>query len=277
MIQTIIFDLDGTLYEDERVYDRYAEELARFLAAPERGRFLGEWGAIKEGQAPARIGLGYDLAADRLFRHARGRIVSYFDWTGEHEEAADRADVGPVYGPDALFGGDRFNLGDRWGLLGSLAARYGVTTQQRDTAFLATRDFMGTPEGRLREERGLRPVLEALRRSGQRLIAMSNSPAATVDDVFGQLGVRDCIDLIISDAHKPRGLQEYLERQTEPESTLSVGDNYVNDIEPALEAGGWALYIDRHETGLGADWDRCERVPSIAAAHEWLLANLGVR
>ncbi len=57
-----------------------------------------------------------------------------------------------------------------------------------------------------------------------------------------------------------------LTERREGERVLSIGDNFVNDIEPALEAGEYALYIDRYATSMGEDQARCVRVPSIAAA-----------
>ena len=79
-IDTIIFDLDGTLYEEERVYDRYAEEIARLLPGEDRPDFIREWGEMKGGRGPKIVGLGYDESRRHLFRHAGGRLTGYLTW-----------------------------------------------------------------------------------------------------------------------------------------------------------------------------------------------------
>lgn len=275
---TIIFDLDGTLYEDERVYDRFAEELARFLPYDRRAQYFRDWERAKQGDLAARIGLGYDETRDCLFRFSGGRIMSFIDWQ-RHEEPAPaigdtslnrdaRPEEPPVEVP--IFGEGRINIGDWWALPDVLAAHYGVPRPDRASAFLATRDFIGSEGFRLRREPWLVDTLQGLRGGGKRLVAMSNSPAASVDDVFDQLGVRRYFSLIVTSAEKPHGLTRFLEEEAAPERVLSIGDNFVNDIEPALRAGSYALYIDRHDTRLGADSPRCYCVDSIQAVPGWL-------
>jgi putative hydrolase of the HAD superfamily len=129
---------------------------------------------------------------------------------------------------------------------------------------------MSSEAGRLGRNPELRDSLRRLRATGPRLIAMSNSPTESVMDTFEQIGISGCFDAIVADASKPAGLIAFLRDDADPGTTLSIGDNYVNDIEPALDAGALALYIDRHHTGLGADRPGCTHVTSIDAAWEWL-------
>jgi FMN phosphatase YigB (HAD superfamily) len=74
----------------------------------------------------------------------------------------------------------------------------------------------------------------------------------------------------MGDSGKPVGLKNWFSDIDGPDLVLSVGDNYVNDIEPALKAGAEALYIDRHTTDLGSEYDACYRVSSIGSAMAWL-------
>jgi len=277
-VDTVIWDLDGTLYEDRRVYDHYASELARFVPADRRPRYRDDWTGARDGHGFVRPGLGYDEARDRLFRYVGARIVSYIDWDGrwEQENAGeamqpngeagqeDQENRPPIETP--IFSPERFNIGDMWGIPDVLAAHYGVGRDERRQAFLATRAYMGTAEGRVPPQPDVHAVLDALRTSGKRLVVMSNSPAETAVQVLDHLDIRHYFASVVPDARKPEGLRQVLTERREGERVLSIGDNFVNDIEPALEAGEYALYIDRYATSMGEDQARCVRVPSIAAA-----------
>jgi putative hydrolase of the HAD superfamily len=265
----VIFDLDGTLYEDPRVYDRYTRELSRFIPAESRGAFLQDWRRARAGRGVGRVGMGYDRSRDRLFRFAGDTISGHLDWEGTDLPAEDQ-----VSSPSAatLFGGDRVFIGDHWGLPEALAIHYGVAQADRATAFLATRAWMTSDHHALEVTLELRATLEALSGAGARLAALSNSPADTVDDVLRRLGIRDLFSTVSASSNKPVGLIRFLGEHGAGEHVLCVGDHYVNEIAPALVLGCHALYIDRHRTGLGAENPNCTRVRSIGEALAWLRA-----
>lgn len=216
-IETIIFDLDGTLYEDERVYDRYAQELAHFLPPDRQRHYLADWAAAKAGRGPLRVGLGY---------------------------------------------GENQYIGDWWGLADVLAAHHGIARSDRTAAFHATRSAMSDGTLSLEPEPWLHDLLAMLRAQGRRLIAMSNSPSPSVENVLTQLGLQERCDLVLSGAAKPAGLDRFLQESGAADRILSVGDHFVNDIAPALQAGSHALYIDHHDTGLGHGMARLRRISS---------------
>jgi len=267
--RTIIFDLDGTLYEDETIFDVYAEELSKFVAPERRSRFLSDWEAAKAGRGVAAIGLGYEEASDRLFRFEDNRITAYVGWDGR---------VTPVEAEDSalsaagasLFGGGRFNIGDFWWLPVAIAAHHGVSTEEQRRAFLATRAVMGSKTYALEPVPGGREMLRRLGGQGFTLIAMTNSPPETTNDVLRRLGIFALFDQIRPAADKPAGLSALLAGGGLRCPVLSVGDNYVNDIAPCLRAGGFALYIDRHDTRLGAGRPRCARVRTATEMVAWL-------
>lgn len=282
-ITTVIFDLDGTLYEDPAVYDRYAAELAANLPNVERMRYLDEWRRAQAGVAIARVGMGYDIDRDLLFRYTGGRIISQIDWDGVEIPVRSNAAEDPErpVGPPIevpIFGHNRRNIGDLWAMADVLAIRYGVPREARSAAFMATRSFMASDAFRLHLPDGMERCLASLRDRGVTLVAMSNSPVDSVHDVFDELGIQQYFSVVMGDSGKPVGLTDWFAGLDEPEGVLSVGDNYINDIEPALIAGADALYIDRHATNLGASYERCHHVTSIAGAIDWLadLAPQGV-
>jgi FMN phosphatase YigB (HAD superfamily) len=272
---TILFDLDGTLYEDPAVYDRYAAELASNLPPGPRRHYLEHWERARHGRDVARVGMGYDIDRDLFFRYARGRMVSLIDWGGEETPVTSDAAENPERPVDPpievpIFGHNRRNIGDLWAMADVLAMHYGVPRDRRSEAFIATRAFMATDAFQLHLPQGMERCLASLHSRGFTLVAMSNSPVESVHDVFDELGIRAYFSMIVGDGGKPAGLARWLSGMDGADRVLSIGDNYINDIEPALKAGAGALYIDRHATGLGSEYERCSHVPSIAAAITWL-------
>ncbi|MGH2411428.1 MAG: HAD family hydrolase [Chloroflexota bacterium] len=265
----VIFDLDGTLYEDPRVYDRYARELSRFLPAEARAAYLKDWRQARVGRGVARVGMGHDRGRDRLFRFAGDTICGHVDWEGTDLPAQDQV----VPTSDAsLFDGDRVFIGDHWGLPEALAIHYVVAHADRAAAFLATSAWMSGDRYELAVTLELRETLAVLTAAGARLAALSNSPADTVYDVLRRLGVRDLFATISASSKKPAGLVRFLRKYGAGDRVLCVGDHYVNEIAPALLLGCHALYIDRHHTGLGAENPNCTHVGSIGEALAWLRA-----
>lgn len=275
--ELVVFDLDGTLYEDPRVYNRYARELSRFLPTGKRAAYLADWRAARAGRGAAQVGMGYDRGRDRLFRFVNETISDLVAWEDADlpiEEQAFSITETP------LFAGERIFIGDYWGLPDALAAHHGIRQEDRGAAFLATRVWMSGDHYILKVVPRLGETLDLLREAGARLAALSNSPADTVEDILRRLGVRDRFASVVASAHKPEGLICFLREHGAGEHVLCAGDHYVNEIASALRLGCHALYIDRHRTGLGADNPACSRVKSIGEALAWLrgcAAESGVR
>ncbi|MFC3523137.1 hypothetical protein ACFOLK_00405 [Marinococcus halophilus] len=63
--ELLIFDLDGTLYEDTEHFDYYAERLGAFIPEKERTTFFTEYDAVQKGERALQIGTAYDAEKDR--------------------------------------------------------------------------------------------------------------------------------------------------------------------------------------------------------------------
>lgn len=275
---TIIFDLDGTLYEDAAIFDIYAQQMSSFLPAERRERFLADWNEAKAGRGVAAIGLGYDRTTDRLFHFADNRITAWLDWEGSIAPALTENVAALEHGDDieadvsaaSIFTEGRFNIGDMWWLPAALAAHHGLTRDQQEQAFLATRAIMASDSYRVAPVPGVKETLTALQQGGMHLVALTNSPHETTTDVLRQVGLAGMFADVRPSAAKPGGLTRFLGETDAPRPLLSAGDNYVNDIVPALRAGESGLFIDRFDLGLGSDSSRCARVPSVEGMLDWL-------
>lgn len=259
-LHTIIFDLDGTLYEDPRIFDRYAGNLAASLPPSASAEFTRGWREARERRGALSVGLGYDPVADELFRFAGDLVTHRLSWDGEETAVSEAV---------PRFAFENF-VGDWWQLLMVLATHFGISRVDQDAAFAATRAWMGSDEIQLRQDPDLPQNLATLASKVRQLVAMSNSPEQSVHNVLSELSIADCFDQIVPNASKPDGLAAFLSSLRNPGSVLSVGDHYINDIESALHGGALAVYIDRHETALGSTCDSCLLVPSIPAAWDYL-------
>lgn len=120
-------------------------------------------------------------------------------------------------------------------------------------AFARTRAFMLTEACELEVPRGVRELLEGVEGSVRRVL-VSNTPSYGVLPLLDRLGVLGLFDEIVCDSAKPfrfdirlRALADTLGLSCE--SVLSIGDHFVNDIEPALAGGCATAYVDPFDVG----------------------------
>lgn len=119
--------------------------------------------------------------------------------------------------------------------------------------FARTREFMLTDACALEVPDGLRGLLD--RAAGRaRRVLVSNTPAFGVLPLLTRLGLATALDEIVCAAAKPERfslrLGAYADVLGLPRpAVLSVGDHFVNDIEPALAAGCSTAYVDPFGVG----------------------------
>lgn len=125
--------------------------------------------------------------------------------------------------------------------------------------FSRTREFMLSDACELEVPDGLVELLERTAGTSRRVL-VSNTPSFGVMPLLARLGLTTLLDEIVCDAAKPRGFAErlrgYAQIDALPErSVLSIGDHFVNDIAPALEAGCSTAYINPFGVGPRGEAD----------------------
>jgi FMN phosphatase YigB (HAD superfamily) len=108
----------------------------------------------------------------------------------------------------------------------------------------------------------VRRCLDRLRRDRKRLGIVSNSRSEpAVRGLLGVLDIETVFEVVVSSGTEgirkpnPEIFRRALERiGAGPEATLFVGDDVVNDVRGATEAGLHAVLINRMGTGLEGDW-----------------------
>ena len=158
---------------------------------------------------------------------------------------------------------------DSWGAVLSLAARgYAVPREVMEQAFAQCRQWMIDPACPVEVVTPLVDTLADLRAEA-RIVLVTNSPRDSMLPLLRRLGILDAFDDIVAGAGKPDGLRRFLQRSLGPDlrarpwRLLSIGDHYRNDIEPAMELGAAAAYIDRFARADGPATARAPRAEDL--------------
>ncbi|KZE93085.1 Phosphoglycolate phosphatase [Geobacillus stearothermophilus] len=256
-IKAIVFDLDGTLYEETEHFDYYAEQVAKRLKTADRPRFWDDYRAVLAGRHPLRIGSVYDTKEDLILQLEKGAVREARRWSGEQLEA--RA-------AEALYPGavtidlDRFfSIGDLWWVPSSIGRHYGLTNEDTYAAFLETREWMMGPEFTMKGAPGFAETLAELREKTA-LVLMTNSPEPDSEAILRKLGLADVFHYKIFQAAKPVKTVAHLEAirarfGVEYKQMLCVGDNIGNDIAPARRLGCRTMLIDAYGLAKPGDAD----------------------
>lgn len=234
-IRTVVFDLDGTVYQDTTFHRDYL----RFLV---RGTRYASWeGALLEFADRVFSGQALVMNDYYLIPHLHPLTPEgYFAALEElrcpfltFEEALSRDDV--IY------------LGDSWAVMTLLGDTLGLLEgARRNEVFRQTRRVM--------EERGMGGSI-ALKLAIQELssvcevILLSNSPEDTALQFLRQLGYDKLFPVLCSSANKPFEMVSKLEGINpeifaRPEAVVSIGDHAFNDLRPIKRKGGRTVWLN---------------------------------
>ncbi|MFD2171548.1 HAD family hydrolase [Tumebacillus lipolyticus] len=266
-VNLIVYDLDGTLYEDTHHFDYYANELKKRLHQDVQGKFQSDYEAALQDEHPLRIGRTYDSNRDLILVQLKGEVTQAFHWDGTELPADEVRKLYPERVTVNLE--DMFSIGDMWWVPGCMARHYGLQDAGTSEAFLATREFMMGPDFQMNRIPGLIESIATSRSGGVKQVLVTNSPEVDSTKILEKLGLLDSFDLKVFTARKPSGTKAVFARIHEQfdlpyENFLSVGDNWVNEILPAHELGCQTIYIDPHGIGQGLECDA--RVTSMQEA-----------
>ena len=249
-IKAIVFDLDGTLYEDIHHFDYYAERLGEKLSPDRLQKFIEDYHLVLANKHPLKIGRVYDVNNDLILVHENKVVTDAYHWNGNQLHLED---IKLKYGlPISLNMHNMLSIGDLWWVPSSIARHYGATKEQTSQAFLETREFMMSNQFILNPVEGLKETLEEISsRAHIPLILLTNSPESDSEAILKKLELSNLFHHKIFEAHKPTLTQKHFKQIRDTfnisyAEILSIGDNYQNDIAPAKLLGCGTLYIDPH-------------------------------
>ena len=165
---------------------------------------------------------------------------------------------------------------DGWGLVQLLAAELGLAEAVTQQAFLDSRIHMLDEACALDVVEPLVELFAELRGDGVRVVLATNSPAEGLAPLLARMGLTDAFDEVVAGANKPVGLRSWMSEALgeRPASALySLGDHYINEIEPAVAIGAVTGYIDRFGRADGPATATAARVEDLLPAlTAWALA-----
>lgn len=235
-IETIIFDLDGTLYQNQLYYTDYL----RFMI--QGTRWEAAYPALREKIEEVFRG-------DRLRMNAVYRLAPVVADTADELFEKLEGGLVPDIAYEELIASSEYELlGDGWSVMKLVGSALGLLDGARGgEIYLQTREAMvrrGLPTSSR-----LRDILEKLRgRFCTVLISNASKPLA--DEVLRVLGCLDIFDKTVYAADKPRGMRDALKKLEcnrvfeAPETVLTVGDHALNDLFPLQRLGCKTLWIN---------------------------------
>ncbi|MFZ5824422.1 MAG: HAD family hydrolase [Bacillota bacterium] len=249
LIRVIVYDLDGTVYDDTRHFELYAREIQSHLPESVRDQFWADYTAAAHGRHPSlRIGTFYDVARDLVLEIRGGRVARALHWDGSEIPPVVREQLytGPLE-PDHQ---TLLNVGDLWWVPSAVSYHYGGLPEKHGEAFLRIRKIMSDPDFEVRPIPDLAEVIGSLRGKVVQVLA-TNSPQPDSEAILKKVGLMGLFDRMYFRSNKPAGLKPMLEEiardyQVEMRQILSVGDNLVNEITPVRALGCQTVFIDPH-------------------------------
>lgn len=250
-IKVIVFDLDGTLYEDTNHFDYYAQRLMEKLPLEDQGSYIEEYQKARRGRHPIKIGRVFDVKEDLILVQKNQKVIEAFEWNGYRltEERVKSMYPGSI----TIDNKQMLSIGDLWWIPVPIARHYGLSSKMCHQAFLETREYMMGPEFKMSRVPGLKDTLEELH-SRKKLLLLTNSPEPDSRALLEKLGLNHVFHKMIFSGKKPThtiARFDAIQREfnVNYNEILSVGDNWVNEINPPQTLGVHTLFINQYQLG----------------------------
>lgn len=245
-IKVMIFDMDGTLYQEDTFLGRYLTYMLEDRCSEQEIESMIKTAYnIINGEHFVSFGHFYDLTTHSIFTHTELVPNRAFSWEGnplQHE-----------YSKDSRL----FYIGDPWCLALVLAEKLGVSEEVRAKAFHRVRAEMLNDEFAIPKSEALIQAFKYIDLDAKILI--TNSPFESGEVFLEYLGILPYFDKAIYDGKKPHGIEkiimDLIEKGYKPEEILSIGDNPFNDLHPARDKGAKTVFISGYENLDQTTWD----------------------
>ncbi len=248
-IKVIVFDMDGTLYQEDSFMDRYIRYLLEGTELEaETEAAIREAASILSGEHAVKLGHFCHHEDNVVLVHDGGRFVEALTWEGE---TVDQQEFMKRYGQLSLDDPGHHYMGDPWGIVEAISQKFKISKEKLIKAY-----------DRVREEMILEPyqfschneLFEAIRTTDavDKKILMTNSNEQSGIDFLEYMKIISYFDEIHCGADKPQGIQKFfqslLDQGYQPHEILSIGDNPWNDLYPVKRMGGRTCYISPYSS-----------------------------
>ncbi|GEN52917.1 HAD family hydrolase [Halobacillus faecis] len=250
----LIFDLDGTLYEDVDHFQYYANLLKERVSQNNQRCFDEDYKAIINGEHLLTIGKIYDMEHDAIVTvdPFTSKVEKVTSWYGD---LWDREAVRQAYPHKLQYDFEQYiAIGDGWWLPFAVAMHYGVRIEEARECYVKTKDFMATEEFLMTKTKGLKAALERWKED-KLLVLLTNSEGYDVESILNRIDLSGLFHDHISSAFKPQKTEDHLNSildryHLNPEEVVSIGDNFLNEIAPALNMGMKAIFVQPTEVAF---------------------------
>ncbi|MET3683138.1 putative hydrolase of the HAD superfamily [Alkalibacillus flavidus] len=242
----MIFDLDGTLYEGREHFRLHTNNLKANLDESEQEQFENLYTDVLNGNHPLQIGKVYDGKRDLIWTWDpfTAQLTEAHDWNGEKINVTDAPNAIPASDFDFM---NWVPIGDGWWTPYAIARHFGISPEVIQASYVQTKDQMSNEKGFLQRTPGLKEYLESIV-NDYTLIVCTNSDEVDAQRLLDFLGLEQYFTELIPSAQKPvytkTIFEDVLHRfQVKPENAVSIGDNFMNEIAPALQLGMSAMWL----------------------------------
>ncbi|MDR6550236.1 HAD hydrolase-like protein [Paenibacillus qinlingensis] len=255
-IKVIIFDMDGTLYQEDTFMDRYIRYLLEGTEWEQDTQFsIASSRKILSGNHTIKLGHFYHKLDDVALVQNAGRFVHGFLSNGDELEGQEFAEK---YAALSIYDTNLIYMGDPWGIVNTIRHKCKIHEEQMKIAFERVREEMILEPYQFGLQHDLFQTIHNLT-AIDRKILMTNTYEKSGIDFLHYMQIHHMFNEIYCGADKPFGIQKYmaslLEQGYHAHEVLSIGDNPWNDLYPVKQAGGRTCFISPYQNGDNQQWD----------------------